>query len=145
MNNLIKYLLIGSTLVGCTKESFLDTDTTLVNQHYNNDTYLLESLDDVNRIYEHYKTFTFTTRGNFGTGTLVNTSTIVDDNIITFSPDNIIVDTTFSYTIPTGDFIDVFCFNLSCFVELDVTIDNGDTFTLVDDDQDGIVTYFYQN
>lgn len=151
MKNLIKYPIIFLTLVGCTKESYVDEfvpnpviDPVIEDTNYEFVSSSFENGEDVVNSISHERTFIFTVYGNFGSATIVETPT-VQDTIFAWIGVNEIIDTTFSYTIGVGEYIDVICGGPSCFVELDVTIDNEDTFTVYDDDQDSMVTYFYQN
>ena len=152
MKNLIKYPVIFLTFVGCTKESYVEeitpnpfTDPIIEDTSIEVFTYSFEHGEEViTPSVGHDRTFVFTVYGNFGSATIVETPT-VQDTIFAWIGVNEIIDTTFSYTIGVGEYIDVICGGPSCFVELDVTIDNEDTFTVYDDDQDSMVTYFYQN
>ena len=151
MKNLIKYSLICLTFVGCTKDSYIDN--TVIDPVV--DPIVEETNDELNfSSFEngeptvmppHDRTFVFTVFGNFGSATIVETPTVQDTIWAWTGGVNIVIDTTFSYTIGPGEYIDVFCSGPSCFIELDVTVDDEDTFTVYDDDQNSVVTYFYQN
>jgi len=158
MKNLIKYPLILLTLVGCTKESYVEENTPnpvvdpLVEDTNVEDTNVevftnsFEHGEEVvSSVVNHERTFVFTVYGNFGSATIVDTTTEQDTIWAWTGGVNVVIDTTFSYTIGVGEYIDVLCSGPSCFIELDVTIDDEDTFTVYDDDQDSMVTYFYQN
>jgi len=151
MNNFIKYPLICLALVGCTKESYIDNvePNPIVDpviEETNVELFSNSFQDGEETIFSnHERTFVFTVYGNFGSATIVETPTVQDTIWAWTYGVNEVIDTTFSYTIQPGEYIDVLCSGPSCFIELDVTIDDEDTYTVFDDDQDSMVTYFYQN
>ena len=152
MKNFIKYPLIFLTLVGCTKETYIEeitpspiVDPVVEDTNVEIFTNSFEQGEElVMSSVVHDRTFVFTVYGNFGSATIIETPT-VQDTIFAWIGVNEIIDTTFSYTIGVGEYIDVLCSGPSCFIELDVTVDDEDTFTVYDDDLNSTVTYFYQN
>lgn len=153
MKNLIKYPLIFLALVGCTKESYVEeitpnpvVDPVIEDTNLESFTNSFEHGEEVvSSVVSHDRTFVFTVYGNFGSATIVETPTVQDTIWAWTGGVNVVIDTTFSYTIGPGEYIDVLCSGPSCFIELDVTIDDEDTFTVYDDDLNSVVTYFYQN
>lgn len=153
MKNFIKYPLIFLTLVGCTKESYVEeitpnpvvdpvTEDTSVEVFTNS---FEHGEEVISSSVSHDRTFVFTVYGNFGSATIVETPTVQDTIWAWTGGVNVVIDTTFSYTIGPGEYIDVLCSGPSCFIELDVTVDDEDMFTVYDDDLNSSVTYFYQN
>jgi hypothetical protein len=141
------------TLVGCTKESYVEeitpnpvvdpvTEDTSVEVFTNS---FEHGEEVVSSSVSHDRTFVFTVYGNFGSATIVETPTVQDTIWAWTGGVNVVIDTTFSYTIGPGEYIDVLCSGPSCFIELDVTVDDEDMFTVYDDDLNSSVTYFYQN
>jgi len=138
----IVLLAIGCGLFSCTPESYVN-ETIFVED--SNSVIYESNLETLNPM-EGNKVVELTFYGNFGLGSIVNTSSY-SDTILTYNsyPENIIVDTTVTYTIGVGDYISVLAGGYSCFIELDVTIDGGETYTVFDDDNNSLVNYFLQN
>ena len=142
MKNYLYLSLLPLVLFSCTKESYVN-ETIFVED--SNSVIYESNLETLNPM-EGNKVVELTFYGNFGLGSIVNTSSY-SDTIITYNsyPENIIVDTTVTYTIGVGDYISVLAGGYSCFIELDVTIDGGETYTVFDDDNNSLVNYFLQN
>lgn len=142
-----KYLFITLSVIilfGCTKETYLTEPliTPQVDNSTNNQEELsnIELFNSMNRDVEVELTF----YGNLGVGALVMAPTWTDTVLTPLY--TTVVDPTETYTLGVGESFTIMvqAFN-SCYVQLDVTLDDNETYSLYDDSNTGYLYHTLQN
>jgi len=143
MKNIFIYTILLSTLYSCTKSSYIEpilpnNDGYNPNIEVNNDNNYNQVVmgDDVEVTFKIYS--------NWGSASIVNTTT-ESDTVMHYIGFNEVMDTTVTYYLNSGESIDILSSTYSCFIELDVFINDEYFYTVYDDGQQGTLTYTYQN
>jgi|TARA_R110000868_G_scaffold45913_4_gene152049 hypothetical protein len=142
-----KYLFITLSIIilfGCTKETYLTEPliTPQVDNLINNEEELsnIELFNNMNRDVEVELTF----YGNLGVAGMVIAPTWSDTLITPLY--TMVVDTTETYTLGVGESFTIIvqAYN-ACYVQLDVTLDDNETYSLYDDSNSGSIYHTLQN
>lgn len=143
MKNTIFYIISLCTLFGCTKESYIEPvspyedDSNSVTEVINEPNYhQIVMGDDANVTFKIYS--------NWGSASIITTQT-ESDTVMHWIGVNEVMDTTVTYHINSGESINIYTWGYSCFIELDVLVNDEFMYTVYDDGQQGVLNHTYQN
>lgn len=149
MNQVPKYFILCVMLMGCSKDAFIDngafphSDGAVIEDPGLQDNGL-NHLEFNSLGMESNTNVSFKIASNWGSASIITTPSTTD-TVMHWIGSNQVMDTTVTYSINPGESLNIYTWGCSCFIELDVLVNDEFLYTVYDDGQQGWIDYTFQN